>query len=198
MKLAGWTPTLDGRRPELPGESRRCCERATATQAAGPVPGHGGDDRRVAGGGASLDGHRGRTATSAGDQRTARVRPPPRSGLSMGHVPNPYVGLRAFAEADAPDFRGRDGLACELADAVRSTGMAVVVGASGGGKSSLVHAGLIPRLRASGDRVVTMVPGDDPLAQLRLALLAVARRRAPGQRAPPISCARSPPRTPAR
>jgi Sulfatase-modifying factor enzyme 1 len=63
---------------------------------------------------------------------------------------SPFPGLRAFTPADAPIFFGRgretDGLVSKLADpAVR---FLVVVGASGSGKSSLVAAGLIPRLMA--------------------------------------------------
>src|SRR5262249_13806426 len=49
-----------------------------------------------------------------------------------------------------------------------------VVGASGSGKSSLVHAGLVPKLRAADRRVVLTGPGDDPIGQLRTALLTVA------------------------
>ena len=39
----------------------------------------------------------------------------------------------------------------------------MVVGPSGSGKSSLVHAGLVPLLRHDGVRVATMVPGDRPM-----------------------------------
>ncbi|UCD77468.1 MAG: SUMF1/EgtB/PvdO family nonheme iron enzyme [Desulfobacterales bacterium] len=63
---------------------------------------------------------------------------------------SPFPGLRAFTPADAPIFFGRgretDGLVSKLADpAVR---FLAIVGASGSGKSSLVAAGLIPRLTA--------------------------------------------------
>jgi ABC-type dipeptide/oligopeptide/nickel transport system ATPase component len=50
-----------------------------------------------------------------------------------------------------------------------------VVGASGSGKSSVVRADLIPRLRRGADRLVwdalTFVPTDRPLASLAAALL---------------------------
>ena len=49
-----------------------------------------------------------------------------------------------------------------------------VTGASGSGKSSVVQAGLVPRLRATGVAVLTMVPGDDPVGALRAALTEVA------------------------
>jgi hypothetical protein len=60
---------------------------------------------------------------------------------------SPFPGLRSFGAADAPIFFGRgretDGLVARLAKGDRFT---VVVGASGSGKSSLVAAGLLPRL----------------------------------------------------
>ena len=72
------------------------------------------------------------------------VPPAPEPPLWPG---SPFPGLRAFGAADAPIFFGRgretDGLVARLAKGDRFT---VVVGASGSGKSSLVAAGLLPRL----------------------------------------------------
>jgi DNA-binding SARP family transcriptional activator/WD40 repeat protein len=90
---------------------------------------------------------------------------------------NPYKGLRAFDEADAAEFFGRDAAADALEETVRRRRFVTVVGASGSGKSSLVRAGLVPRLRSSGHTVVTMVPGDDPVAAFREALTEVSTRR---------------------
>ena len=87
---------------------------------------------------------------------------------------NPYKGLRPFAEADVRDFHGRDGLTDELVAAVAQSRFVMVVGPSGSGKSSLVQAGLVPRLRVAGARVAVMTPGEHPAAQLGTALLAVA------------------------
>jgi formylglycine-generating enzyme required for sulfatase activity len=60
---------------------------------------------------------------------------------------SPFPGLRAFTPADAPIFFGRgretDQLVRRLADGGR---FIAIVGASGSGKSSLVAAGLLPRL----------------------------------------------------
>ncbi|MEY2401435.1 MAG: hypothetical protein QOJ08_1546, partial [Ilumatobacteraceae bacterium] len=83
---------------------------------------------------------------------------------------NPYKGLRAFGEADASDFFGRDEVAALLRQTLMARGFVVVVGPSGSGKSSLVHAGLVPLLRNEGVRVATMVPGDRPTLALREAL----------------------------
>ena len=69
---------------------------------------------------------------------------------------NPFVGLRAFTQADADNFYGRDELIEQLVSIVAGEArFTAVVGPSGSGKSSLVQAGLIPalrKLRSVGDR----------------------------------------------
>ena len=97
---------------------------------------------------------------------------------------NPYKGLRAFTEADASDFRGRERLVDQLVEMLGRTDttgrVAAVVGPSGIGKSSVVRAGLLPALHAGAvpgsDRwfVATMLPGSDPFEELAAALLRVA------------------------
>ncbi len=63
---------------------------------------------------------------------------------------SPFPGLHPFTDQDAPIFFGRereiDDLIRKLRDPVNR--FITVVGASGSGKSSLVWAGLIPRLKA--------------------------------------------------
>ncbi|WP_405645800.1 hypothetical protein [Streptomyces sp. NBC_00019] len=59
----------------------------------------------------------------------------------------PYRGLARFEPDDRDLFFGRDRLVEELRDLVYEHRFAVVFGASGSGKSSLLRAGLIPRLR---------------------------------------------------
>jgi hypothetical protein len=60
----------------------------------------------------------------------------------------PYRGLLAFTEDDAPLFYGRDAFADDLLlKARRCLKLIAVVGPSGTGKSSVVQAGLLPRLR---------------------------------------------------
>ena len=55
----------------------------------------------------------------------------------------------------------------QLTEAVAARPLTVVVGPSGSGKSSLVHAGLVPALRAKGWTVLpTQRPGSEPLAAL--------------------------------
>ena len=113
----------------------------------------------------------------------------PTTAVSPLPAHNPYKGLRAFREADAGDFFGRDELVARLLSRLADEGDAVrflaVVGQSGSGKSSLVHAGLVPALRngvvpgSQGWFVVDMVPGTDPFAEFTSALRRVSARVLP-------------------
>ena len=58
----------------------------------------------------------------------------------------PYKGLARFEPDDAAYFFGRERLVAELVTHLIGAGLLGVVGPSGSGKSSLVHAGLLPRL----------------------------------------------------
>lgn len=97
---------------------------------------------------------------------------------------NPYLGLRAFDQADAGRFFGRQRLVTELVERLSSEDISsralMVVGPSGSGKSSVVRAGLLPAvsmgaISGSDDWfVTTMVPGPDPFESLEAALLRVA------------------------
>lgn len=60
---------------------------------------------------------------------------------------HPWPGLEAFREGDANWFRGRDSEAMALHRLVKRALTSVVFGRSGVGKSSLLQAGLFPRLR---------------------------------------------------
>jgi WD40 repeat protein len=68
----------------------------------------------------------------------------------MALPPSPYRGLEPFEQEDAPVFAGRDTLAGELADLAGEYPVTVVHGPSGVGKTSLVRAGVLPRLAARG------------------------------------------------
>lgn len=89
-------------------------------------------------------------------------------------APNPYKGLRPFAQADSGDFFGRCGLVEEILDRLATTSVVTVVGASGSGKSSAVLAGVVPRLgrAVEGGRwvVATMTPGRHPFQAMSAAL----------------------------
>jgi basic membrane lipoprotein Med (substrate-binding protein (PBP1-ABC) superfamily)/DNA-binding SARP family transcriptional activator len=95
-------------------------------------------------------------------------------------IRNPYKGLRSFGERDAADFFGREDLVANL---LRSLGdkpkLVALVGPSGSGKSSVIAAGLIPRLRdgaidGSDNWVIAqMTPGNNSLSEVE-ALVAPA------------------------
>lgn len=98
--------------------------------------------------------------------------------------PNPFKGLRPFDETDCGEFFGRDVLADALVERIARCavggGFTLTVGGSGSGKSSLVRAGVIPRVRglaAVGGMpwyVTTMMPGGSPFKELAEAIRRVA------------------------
>lgn len=69
------------------------------------------------------------------------------SALALSEENNPYRGLEAYDEASHKRFFGRGALTRELVERVRAQPLTLVVGGSGTGKSSLVFAGLLPKLR---------------------------------------------------
>ncbi|TAH49077.1 MAG: hypothetical protein EYC68_18255 [Chloroflexota bacterium] len=92
----------------------------------------------------------------------------------------PFKGLDFFDESDAALFFGREALTEKLARAVQNSQfLAVVVGASGSGKSSVVRAGLIPALKTTTDNgqrateelpTFVLTPTAHPLEALAIAL----------------------------
>lgn len=104
--------------------------------------------------------------------------------LSELEPENPYKGLRAFQEVDADDFFGREKLVDALLEKFkgedRESRFMVVIGPSGSGKSSVIKAGILPKLRKGGVEgsadwfIVEMTPGAHPMEELEAALLRVA------------------------
>jgi tetratricopeptide (TPR) repeat protein len=103
---------------------------------------------------------------------------------------SPFRGLEAFDAEHAPVFFGRSRDIAKAVNALqetaeRGTPYLLVIGPSGTGKSSIMRAGLAPRIVAPGVvsqvdvwRVVTMRPGEkggDPFIALAEALLEVER-----------------------
>ena len=94
----------------------------------------------------------------------------------------PYRGLNAFREEDASLFFGRDQLVDEpeqgLLHKVLTCPLVAVIGASGSGKSSVVQAGLLPRLRRQPSSrggtwdAVVFRPERSPFLKLAIALVA--------------------------
>jgi len=98
--------------------------------------------------------------------------------------PSPYIGLVPYSEKDAQFFVGRE-RECDLVLAnLRASNLTILYGASGVGKSSLLHAGVVHRLgqQSTGDgrpgrsRGVVLVESwhGDPVRALRRALVAPA------------------------
>jgi WD40 repeat protein len=109
---------------------------------------------------------------------TDGVAPRPLVGMS-GSIDSPYRGLGAFGERDAALFFGREAAAETVLELIslrlEGTGLVVVSGVSGVGKSSLLRAGVLPRLRGAGlERAaeaaswpcLVFTPGRDPLQEL--------------------------------
>ena len=103
---------------------------ARATLAAGAVPGLQGAGGRSTGG-------QGELAWLLGEV-----------------IDSPYQGLAAFEEQDAAFFFGRETATAQVLDRMSrqlaGAGVLVVSGVSGAGKSSLLRAGVLPRIRAAG------------------------------------------------
>ena len=87
-------------------------------------------------------------------------------------LPCPYRGLFHFGPDDADYFFGRSLFVSALETAVKRRAFIPVLGASGSGKSSVVLAGLVPRLQQIGRWQFTHFrPGEDPFHSLALALV---------------------------
>lgn len=84
--------------------------------------------------------------------------------MSQSAAAGPYVGLQPYTEATRAYFFGREAKRRVIAASLLSARLTVLYGASGVGKSSLLHAGLVPYLRALPDMLVvpfqTWTPGD--------------------------------------
>jgi hypothetical protein len=90
---------------------------------------------------------------------TDGVAPPPLVDVS-GVIDSPYRGLGAFEERDAAFFFGREAAATQVLELMSrhldGLGLLVVSGVSGAGKSSLLRAGVLPRIRGTG---LAVAPG---------------------------------------
>lgn len=92
---------------------------------------------------------------------------------------NPFVGLRPFESEESLLFFGRQQQAMDLLQRLHKHHFVAVTGSSGSGKSSLIKAGLIPRLKAGflvddKDRwvIASAKPGQSPLCNLLDGILA--------------------------
>ncbi|TJV38703.1 MAG: hypothetical protein E5Y02_28555 [Mesorhizobium sp.] len=92
---------------------------------------------------------------------------------------NPWRGLRVYDTAQSDLFFGRRKASDALFARVLRERFIVVTGASGLGKSSLVRAGLLPRLDASQFHSIVVRPGPMPFASLAAGLRNAALTQMP-------------------
>jgi WD40 repeat protein len=105
------------------------------------------------------------------DIRVAAVQPAS-DALSDEKLPCPYRGLFHFSPDDAEYFFGREVFIEELFRATQTRNFIPVLGASGSGKSSVVFAGLVPKLQQEGHWLFTHFrPGANPFYGLAEALV---------------------------
>ncbi len=155
-------PSVRTLRPELPDAVDEVIRRATAKDADDRFP----DVTAIA------------AALRAALEGTSTVAEP------AGPIRNPYKGLRAFLEADAGDFFGREAVTKRLLRSLAENDPAArflaVVGPSGSGKSSVVRAGLVPALRRGAipgsERwfVIEVMPSRHPFREIENALMGLA------------------------
>ncbi len=116
----------------------------------------------------------------AGATVVVSAQPPPTAPADAPPAPgeSPFKGLQYFDVADAELFFGREALVEKLAGRLLPRGDApppsflAIVGASGSGKSSLVRAGLVPRLQRQNPswQVHIITPTAHPLKELAASL----------------------------
>jgi tetratricopeptide (TPR) repeat protein len=88
---------------------------------------------------------------------------------------HPWLGLSSYTEETRAYFQGRDEEASELSRRVQRKNLTVLFGQSGLGKTSLLRAGLVPRLRNEGFcpvyvRVVYAADSPPPAEQIKRAI----------------------------
>ena len=85
---------------------------------------------------------------------------------------SPYRGLASFGRADARFFFGRASVIDKLTGSVAAGPVTALLGPSGTGKSSVLFAGLLPRLEADGGyTIATMRPASLPYRALAGSLI---------------------------
>lgn len=104
----------------------------------------------------------------------SRLAPLPEPEVSPPLKPSlprrPFRFLDAYRPADADLFTGREQETSILVQKILAHRLVVLTGASGTGKTSLLLAGVLPRLAAEGWRMIHIRPLGDPFAALQRAL----------------------------
>jgi hypothetical protein len=109
---------------------------------------------------------------------------------------HPWLGLDSFSEETRQFFHGREDEIGELARRVQRKTLAILFGQSGLGKTSILRAGIVPRLRREGFCPVYVridYSRDSPRLRSRSSRRSSARRKYWGSgrsRAPPYRASR--------
>ncbi|NEQ53782.1 MAG: diguanylate cyclase, partial [Leptolyngbya sp. SIO3F4] len=86
---------------------------------------------------------------------------------ATGELVCPYRGLAPFEKEHQVFFFGRETLVQNIVKRLHKLPFVPIIGASGSGKSSLVRAGVLPRLQEDGWEILPIIkPGGDPLGGL--------------------------------
>jgi len=93
--------------------------------------------------------------------------------------PRPYKFLDYYTEQDAPLFFGREMEVEAICSQVLAHRSFILHGRSGVGKSSILRAGLIPRLRSEGHVVFVVRSFTDPIHQMVIALSEASEMNVP-------------------
>jgi len=90
------------------------------------------------------------------------------SSSSNKYIKNPYPGIRSFDVNESDLFFGREKQIKELTRLLKRNNFAVISGASGSGKSSLVKAGIIPKFLEEFENSDYLIlrPGSNPIKNL--------------------------------
>ncbi len=112
---------------------------------------------------------------------TAPTPGPAASAPSTVDERNPWLGLASFTEETRAYFFGRDEEVAELSRRVQRKLLTVLFGQSGLGKTSILRAGLVPRLRGQGYcpvyvRIDYGRESPEPAEQIKQAISRAARR----------------------
>ena len=115
---------------------------------------------------------------TAGDREALSAAPAildpfdPMNAPDLSKVASPYQGLKPFGVDDAKHFFGREEAIKILLNTLRDQPAVVVVGPMGSGKTSLVTAGVIPKLKSRmfaenrNPVFLVVIPRTDPFADL--------------------------------
>lgn len=95
----------------------------------------------------------------------------PQRQIDLGQTPTlrrntPFIGTIPFDASTADLFFGRAQEADSIVHSLEQSRILIINGRSGSGKTSLIRAGLIPRLRALGHRVIYASIIDNPHADI--------------------------------